>query len=242
MLTAMTHFTSEQRHFLLRRLHSLMGIVPLGGFLFFHLFENSKVQGGPAAFDRMAEEIGTQPYIAVLEWFVLFLPILYHGFYGVLVATDAKRTLRHTVYNAGGTLRFYIQRATGLFLVAFLCYHVYSTRITIHYLHRAVDLAGQPLAHPTYDFMVQHFHHAPWVIPFYAIGITCAAYHLANGIWSFSIVWGIAVKKRAQDLCLALVSAPVFCIVVGMGLWALFHFSKPEPVLAANAQTLTVHR
>lgn len=243
MLTSILKaITPEQKHFLFRRLHSLLGIVPLGGFLFFHLFENSKVLGGPEAFNRMAEEIGTQPYISIVEWFVLFLPILYHGYYGVLIATDAKRTLRHTNYNPIGTLRFYIQRATGIILIAFLAYHVYSTRITIHYLQQAVDAAGNTLIHPTYDFMVQHFHHAPWVVPFYALGITCAAYHLANGIWSFSIVWGITAKKRTQDLCLLLVSAPVFCIVVGMGTWALLHFPKPETAVAAKVQTISVNR
>ena len=38
--------TADQRHWLLRRLHSLSGIIPIGGFLFFHLFENAFVLRG----------------------------------------------------------------------------------------------------------------------------------------------------------------------------------------------------
>ncbi|MBA1332593.1 succinate dehydrogenase, partial [Candidatus Endoriftia persephone str. Guaymas] len=36
----------NNRHFLLRRLHSLFGVAPLGFFLMFHLWENSQSRFG----------------------------------------------------------------------------------------------------------------------------------------------------------------------------------------------------
>ena len=39
---------ADQRHWILRRLHSLTGLVPIGAFLFFHIFENSYVVHGSA--------------------------------------------------------------------------------------------------------------------------------------------------------------------------------------------------
>ena len=52
MLTA-----AERRHFWLRKLHSLSGLVPIGGYLFFHLFENAGVLVSPDLFERNAKFI-----------------------------------------------------------------------------------------------------------------------------------------------------------------------------------------
>ncbi len=211
--------TSEQKHFALRRIHSLLGIVPLGGFLFFHLFENSRVMFGERAYNEMVDTIGGLPYLKLIEWGAIFLPILLHGIYGVFIALGAKNILRHEIYNRLGTWRFWFQRGTGVFLIAFLVYHVGSTRIALGYL----GLHGQHS--PSFAFMAEHFAHSPWVKPFYALGIAAAAYHLGNGLWSFAITWGVTIRKASQDTVLKFVSLPVFLVVIAMGWYTLFRFA-----------------
>ena len=59
------------RHFALRKLHSLLGLVPIGAFLAFHLFENSMAVKGEAYFtEHVIHKIGNLPYVELLEIFV----------------------------------------------------------------------------------------------------------------------------------------------------------------------------
>lgn len=220
----LTALNSEQKHFLARRLHSLLGVLPLGGFVLFHLFENSRAAGGAQAYDEMVATIGGLPYMRIIEWAALLLPILAHGAYGVYIALQAKHTLAHQTYGRSRTWRFWLQRASGLFLVAFIAYHVYSTRISIAYLGTAQDAFGQPVSHPSFAFMSQHLHHAAWVLPFYGLGIACAAWHLANGLWSFAIAWGITVSRRTQEATLRCLTLPLFVAITAMGWYALSRF------------------
>ena len=45
--------------FLWRRLHSLSGVLPLGAFLCYHVFENLSALRGPAAYDEMVNHVNT---------------------------------------------------------------------------------------------------------------------------------------------------------------------------------------
>jgi succinate dehydrogenase / fumarate reductase, cytochrome b subunit len=235
--------SSEQKHFLARRIHSLLGVVPLGGFVLFHLFENSRAMAGPRAYDEMVATIGGLPYLRIVEWLALLLPILAHGFYGLYIALQAKRTLSHQVYGRSRTWRFWLQRASGIVLLAFISYHVYSTRLSIAYFGTARDAFGQAVSHPSFTFMSQHLHHAPWVLPLYGLGIASAAWHLANGLWSFAIAWGITVKRSTQDAMLKFVSLPLFVLITAMGWYALSRFKvsaadlPPLPAVSAIQTT-----
>ena len=70
--------STSDRSFLLRRLHSLTGIVPIGGFLLFHLFENASARNGAHAFNETVEKIASMPYLYALEIGMLMIPILFH--------------------------------------------------------------------------------------------------------------------------------------------------------------------
>ncbi|PKL33611.1 MAG: hypothetical protein CVV40_00530, partial [Planctomycetes bacterium HGW-Planctomycetes-2] len=88
------------RHaFLLRRLHSLSGIVPIGLFLFFHLLTNSsivwglsdsshhpEVHAGAATYQHEVDFIHSMPALPLIEVFGLWLPIGFHAVLGVLYA------------------------------------------------------------------------------------------------------------------------------------------------------------
>ena len=63
----------------------------------------------------------------------------------------------------------------------------------------------------------------PWIYAFYIAGILSATWHLANGIWSFSIVWGLTVGPRAQRRMMY-VSAAVFVILSFIGVRGISAF------------------
>ena len=50
---------------------------------------------------------------------------------------------------------------------------------------------------------------------FYVIGVLSCVFHLANGIWTFGITWGIWVTPQAQRWATAV------CLVFGLGLAAV---------------------
>ena len=53
---------------------------------------------------------------------------------------------------------------------------------------------------------------AAWVGPVYAIGVLASVYHLANGMWTMGITWGVWTGPRSQRW------ASVFCLGIGLAL------------------------
>ena len=71
--------------FFLRKLHSLLGIIPIGAFLLEHLLSNFEALKGPEAYGAQVKFLNSLPMVRLLEWVFIFLPILYHGLYGIWI-------------------------------------------------------------------------------------------------------------------------------------------------------------
>ena len=74
---------AEGHSFLWHKLHSLLGIVPIGAFLLEHLISNFEALKGPAAYAAQVKFLNDLPAVRVLEWVFIFIPIAYHAIYGV---------------------------------------------------------------------------------------------------------------------------------------------------------------
>ena len=200
-----------ERHFWLRRLHSLSGIVPIGGFLAFHLYENFQATRGADAYNAMTRHLQDLPFAVALEILVIAVPLLFHGVYGLFITGTARpnvisnRYLRNWMY--------FIQRVTGIVVFAFILFHYWTTRLVQLHDHESLDLFRQ----------VQAAVSNPWIYAFYVAGILSATWHLANGIWSFSIVWGLTIGPRAQRRMMY-VSAAVFVILSYIGVRSISAF------------------
>ena len=98
--------------FLLRRLHSLSGIVPVGAYMVVHLLTNASVLDGPATFQRRVYAIHSLgAVLPLVEWTFIFLPLLYHAIYGVLIVRGALPN--SSTYSYTNNVRYTLQRATG---------------------------------------------------------------------------------------------------------------------------------
>ncbi len=71
--------------FLLRRLHSLSGIVPIGLFLIEHFVSNAFATNGPEAYTQQVKLLSSFPFVVGLELVGIWLPILYHSLYGFFI-------------------------------------------------------------------------------------------------------------------------------------------------------------
>ena len=199
------------RHFWLRRLHSLSGIVPIGGFLAFHLYENFQATRGAEAYNTMTRHLQQMPFAVALEILVIAVPILFHGIYGLFITGTAKPNVIRNPYLRN--LMYFLQRATGVIVFAFILFHYWTTRLVQLHDHESLDLFRQ----------VQAAVANPWIYAFYVAGILSATFHLANGIWSFSIVWGLTVGPKAQRRMMY-VSAIVFVILSFIGVRSISAF------------------
>jgi succinate dehydrogenase / fumarate reductase cytochrome b subunit len=183
--------------FLWRKLHSLLGIVPIGAFLIEHLLSNFEALKGPVAYGEQVRFLNSLPLVRCLEWTFIFLPILYHAFYGLYIWVRGKSNLVYYPY--AGNWLYGAQRCTGLIAFFYIGYHVATQRFL------GVSLPENP----AYAFTKVHNElQNPIVLAVYAIAMVAVCWHFAYGVWLFAAKWGITpgvtARKRFGYVCLAL--------------------------------------
>jgi succinate dehydrogenase / fumarate reductase cytochrome b subunit len=215
--------------FLLRRLHSLSGIVPVGAFLFEHiLISNSTAIGlnGPSAYARQVSFLGNLPLVFFLELFGIWLPIAFHALYGFYIWYRGDGNT--VAYPWSGNWMYTAQRWTGGIAFAYIVWHVYTMRFLGDDLH----------AHPELSFgKVQHEVMQTGLFLFYVVGLIAASWHFAYGIWLFSAKWGIVSGDKAQKRLLAVCLA-LFLLLSGVGLASLASF-RSHPQQSIEGGTVT---
>ncbi|MEO5859575.1 MAG: succinate dehydrogenase [Pyrinomonadaceae bacterium] len=198
------------RTFLLRKLHQITGIVPLGVFFFVHMFTNSKAMNGEAAFEKAVQEIHDIPFLLLIEIFGIFLPLIFHSVYGVIIATEARSNVGG--YSYARNWFYFFQRATGIFLFAFILFHILNLRFGLIPGLNMTPVAGN--ADLAYNIIAAEFQ-IPWVLVLYMFGIAATAWHLAYGFFLFAVDWGIVIGENAQKYAL------YACIALAFGLFGL---------------------
>jgi len=205
----------EGTSFLLRRLHSLSGVIPIGAFLLEHFISNAEAFRGPIAYGKQVEFLNSLPGVFLLELFFIWIPILYHGLYGVYIWYQGDSNVAH--YPWSGNWLYTSQRWTGLVAFAYILYHVIDMRFMgVHLMGGGYNNAFSKV---WFDFQ------NPWVVAIYVIGIVAASWHFSYGVWLFAAKWGLTVGYRARRkfgfVCLGLAIA-----LVGVGLWSVTGFVR----------------
>lgn len=211
----------RRNHFLMRRLHSLFGVVPVGGFLLFHLWENFGAMRGPEHYNAAIRAINAMPLVWAIEIFAIFIPLYFHAIYGIYIAADAKHNVSN--YGYGRNWDFFFQRASGLITLFFVTYHIWHFRFQKLMGAYGVYQGGESMSGlPTFDTVAAAFAN-PLVATMYIVGIVAAAYHLCNGLYTFMITWGITVGPKSQRVTNVITKA-AFLGVSAMGVAAVFAF------------------
>ncbi|MGH9870931.1 MAG: succinate dehydrogenase cytochrome b558 subunit [Pyrinomonadaceae bacterium] len=213
------------RTFILRKLHQLSGIMPLGFFLLEHFYTNSKALTGAADFNKAVADLQSIPYILLVEIGGIFIPLIYHAVYGLVITIEARPNNLNYPYPRNW---FYlIQRITGVILFFFIAFHVLNFRFGMIPGLNDVSVAHEPGR--AFEIVAGEFRMVPIFIV-YVIGITATVWHLANGIWLFLVDWGITIGERAQRLTgYACIGFGVFLLLVGIN--AAIAFIRPGGLL-----------
>ena len=205
---------TNDHSFLWRRLHSLSGVLPLGAFLCYHVFENLSALRGPAAYDEMVNHVNTllpRGFFYALELVTIILPLAYHALYGVWIAATGRPNVGRYAY--AGNWGYLTQRITGVIALLFLLVHVGTLRawVTLIGNHLAPVAAATPdwLDLVTYRDVAAHLGNpaslgvqsilaGDRIFALYIIGTLCTIWHFTYGLKGFCWTWGIAVGTLAQ--------------------------------------------
>ncbi|MFD0960340.1 succinate dehydrogenase cytochrome b558 subunit [Paenibacillus chungangensis] len=207
-----------------RKLHSLLGIIPLGGFIVVHAVTNYQAfERGPEGFNNGVHLINSLPLLPLLEIFGIYLPLLFHGIYGLYVAYQSNSNTGRFQY--GRNWAFTAQRITGVITFVFVFWHVYQTRMQVY--------LGN-LTHEELGSTMHAISTSPVMFVLYVIGVLAAVFHFSNGLWAFLISWGITIGPRAQRIS-SYICMGVFVIVSALFILSLIAFGGDEFKEAASA-------
>jgi succinate dehydrogenase / fumarate reductase cytochrome b subunit len=208
----------ERNYFLLRRLHSLTGIVPIGVFLIAHLTTNSSVawgkfalrgehpdlgiaDGGVAYFQKEVAWLNNEiPHLLLIE-LVLWGSIAFHAGLGVVYALSGKSNTTRYAYQ--DNWRYTLQRWTGYLGIFFIAYHVATLRWGWSFLVPGGTEWSHAFASSTLARALQGGTEGMSaagiaISAFYFLGVTALIFHFANGLWTAAITWGLTVSAPAQ--------------------------------------------
>ncbi len=178
-------------HFLLRRLHSLTGLV-FGGYIVVHLLVNATlIQGtNPDIYQMQVAKIHSLPFLWAVEWVTIFLPIIYHTVYGLWITFTGQPNVGN--YPFAKNWFYLLQRISAFVIVFFILFHVLGMKGFLgHTLSFDPDNATATAARSI---------NASWAVAYliYPLGILASCYHLANGFWTAGITWGLTISAAAQ--------------------------------------------
>jgi succinate dehydrogenase / fumarate reductase, cytochrome b subunit len=197
------------REFNYRRLHSLLGVIPVGLFLTQHLVVNHFATGGEESFNQAAHFMESLPFRYFLEIFIIFLPLYFHAIYGIYIAFTSKNNASKFGYFRNWM--FLLQRISGVITFIFVTWHVWETRVAAAF---GAEVNFQ---------MMENILSNPLMLVFYVIGVLSTIFHFANGLWSFCVSWGITVSPRSQ-LIATYVTIGIFVALSVVGMRAIFAF------------------
>ncbi len=226
-----------------RRMHALGGLL-MGCFLIAHLAVG--VTGlSPQAWQRNTRILVELPIILTIA---IWLPLLGQIVSGLWLLRKEGIKYRVKKCSRGGKLRFFLQRVTGLAILAFALFHIgtlhpwglhaayQATHISA--LGRYADAGLFQADGAAFRSTVEGFSRfcgtaaaGNWIVAALCLlGIWSAVFHTANGAWSGAIVWNLAAtptsKRRWGHVC-----AAIGIVLFALGTVAWYAFTLSDAAL-----------
>jgi succinate dehydrogenase / fumarate reductase cytochrome b subunit len=223
--------------FVLHKLMSLTGIFPIGFFMIQHLIANSYSLRGRTEFNTVVSVFGYLPFVAILEWAIVFIPIIFHAIYGLFIVAEMQGPNGNTAYYGYTRNWLYVlQRWTGVIALLYIAVHTVDTWgiKKLFELQQSHEAGFRAIS---YDAMMWRFG-SPLYTLMYVVGITAASFHLGNGLFNFCIRWGITIGDKAQKVSAILWSGVGFALAF-IGIWTSLNFYvlAHRPYVDSNGKT-----
>ena len=198
-------------HFLLRRIHSLTGVVPVGLFLVYHLYLQLYLQYGAEIYNNKVNSFYDSPLATWTLVIVVYIPLLFHSLLGVHLVVENKVQTSYTYFSH---LLYWLQRISGIGVLLFIIAHVWNAKLGpwiagtwgTHFEHLSSGFAD-----PENGMLTKTV---------YLFGVLGAVFHFANGLNTFCMTWGIALTPTSQKRVRSF-SFLVFIILTASAFYAL---------------------
>jgi len=191
------------------RLGSFLAVVPLGVWTFIHLWNNLAAFQGA---DRWQEQVTTyaHPVAHLLTSILVLLPIALHAVWGVgRLLSSRPNNVRYGYF---ANVKYALQRLAAIGVLLFLGAHIWLAM-----LHPRLQ-EGHP--EPFADISHEMHSHMPTLIV-YVLGTLGVCYHLANGLSTFAMGWGIVSSRRALKR-VDMFAGFVFVLMLAMAWGAIY--------------------
>jgi len=171
--------------FVRNRLGSLVAVVPLGVWTILHVWDNLAAFDSPGVWERTVTQ-HAHPVAHAFTAVLVFLPLLLHIAWGLARLRSSRPN--NTRYRGYDNLKYLLQRVSALGVLLFLGAHVWLAylrpRLLLGHGEHFADIARE-----------MRFHMPTLVV--YILGTLGVAYHLANGLATFAIGWGLTTSRSA---------------------------------------------
>ncbi len=171
--------------FLRARVASAVSLLPLGAWTFVHLWHNLAAFQGAEAWQQAVTEY-PHPLAQLATLVLVLVPLAIHLAWGVSrLGSTQPNNLRYATF---ANLKYALQRLSAVGVLLFLGAHLWLAMLR----PRLVDGHAEAFSDLSHEM---HFHMPTLVV--YLLGTLGISYHLANGLHSFAMGWGLAVSRRA---------------------------------------------
>jgi succinate dehydrogenase / fumarate reductase cytochrome b subunit len=191
------------------RLGTVLAVVPLGVWTVLHLWNNLYAFRGPVPWER---EVTTYPHpiSEAITFVIVLFPLGYHVCWGLRrIAVGRPNNMTQRNYP---NLKFLLQRLSALGVLLFLGAHLWLALLRPRLIEGHAERFAE-LAHEMH-------HHMPTLVV-YLLGTLGVAYHLANGLetalMKFGMRWPRTLGDRLERPFLIL-----FLILLGMSWGAIY--------------------
>lgn len=200
------------RTFVWRRLGTVLALAPLGVWVVLHIWNNLASLRGAEAWEQAVTQT-SHPVSAMITWVLVLLPLVLHTIWGL----GRIRQMQPNIGSYGyfGNLRYLLQRLSAIGVLLFIGAHLW-----LAFLHpRFVEGHPERFA----DIAKEMRHHGPTLIV-YLLGTLGVSYHLANGVATSAMAFGIGTTQRSQKRMerLALVLFAVLLVLSWSAIYGLW--------------------
>jgi succinate dehydrogenase / fumarate reductase, cytochrome b subunit len=191
-------------YFFLRRLHSLLGIVPIGAFFLVHMLLNSRAAQSPQQYQWVPDTLDQVPFVWAIELGFIIAPILFHALLGALIVWQSEPNAQKPALGWYANWAYLFQRYTGVALFVLMFVHLAQTWF-VHWRIKIFNALNpdQAKEFAIFSHMNGILANPAWLVA-YVVFVLLAAYHFGNGIYNFAYKWGVTTSKSSQRWAIAL--------------------------------------
>jgi succinate dehydrogenase / fumarate reductase cytochrome b subunit len=207
MHSATASSTPNAGSFVQARLASFLAVAPLGVWTFFHLLGNLTAWNGAEAWESSVTTYAS-PFTQLLTGCLVLVPLVLHTVWGIARLFSAKPNNGH--YRTYANLKYLLQRLAAVGVLLFVGAHLWLAmihpRLTTGHGEAFADIAHEMRFNPP-------------TLVVYLLGTLGVTYHLANGLQTAAMGWGVVSSQRALKR-LEWVALALFVVMLGMA-WSV---------------------